>query len=133
MVEFHIADHFQQRFLFKGLRSVVNMGSAVLIGISIFGFALSQSQANNPIVIDQVRSSGYVTREKRSEEERGKSNQTVDLNVNINFVTFNLFMFVDHNIEMQRFYLSYFLLVESELQHLKICYLFFYPVTLLPF
>jgi hypothetical protein len=42
-------------------------------------------------------------------------------------------MFVDQNIEMQRFYLSYFLLVESELQHLKICYLFFYPVTLLPF
>jgi hypothetical protein len=84
------------------------MGSAVLIGISIFGFALSQSQTNNPIVIDQVRSSGYVTREKRSEEERGKSNQTVDLNVNINFVSFNLFRFVDHNIEIQRFYLSYF-------------------------
>jgi hypothetical protein len=72
LVEFHIADHFQQRFLFKGLRSVVNMGSAVLIGISIFGFALSQSQTNNPIVIDQVRSSGYVTREKRSDKERGK-------------------------------------------------------------
>ena len=40
----------------SGLRSIVNMGSAVLIGISIVGYALSQTQASSPLVLDQVRS-----------------------------------------------------------------------------
>ena len=42
--------------LVTGLRSVVNMGSAFLIGISLVGFALSQTQASNPLVLDKVRS-----------------------------------------------------------------------------